>query len=990
MAVTITLTNSVSLPYNSTTFNFTNNMAYSSEDDSVYIPVNESSLFGGNTAIRIKKYTANLGYVSTKNVSTNWESALLSSSVTVDATYVYATHIKESATVYQGGITIQMSQYRKSDFAYINSSTTSDASGKWGRLKSSKIPNNYQIFSHPLFGTNKTRYLAYQANSPSVTSPRYTKLEECTDICADATHVYLGFGTSLCKHTYSPLDTAAVYAENASGVCSYEGSLYICGAENGGYNIKVFSTSNLSTPIAQYSVGGILNCITVDANYIYVGGATSGGKNFWVLSRTTGVIEGSGLSTEEPQEIVLRDATTFYVRQENTTTFNSAIALYTMPEPVIPPTNMPPAPTDPIWSRPNVCPDNPFTVLGVELADETIPYPLDGDYELTEDIVLNPDCGHAVGTDAAPFTGTFDGKGFSISGSMKTYEYSTYFGLFGVTSGATLKNFIFDNVWLDYRYHSRFQTSGLLVAKAINTTIENITITAPTGIPSDDDVNIYSNPPYQRHYGYVTVFGVTNVGGVVGYACNGTTLTDIISSQSVFCYQNQGNPEIDGYQGNLVGRGDDITITNCSTTASPENAGDGADYSGGLVGKLTNSTITNCVADIGNNSVNVESIHGGLIGYSENNIISRCSINSSMNFDNTTQMGLFIGLCHNANTLTACKFSGNVWNVLSNIHSFDYYGKNWMGAFCNTMTSDTPSTSYTTFEECIVHAYGTDTAESSTKLEAPEDNLIKVIDASIPKASIFTKCYVSDIFCKANNDYANVEIINYNYFWDASTFPSLNFVTDWVETAPVISIRSTTDFQNTSVSRWLSAQATPADSWELALSNTTMTSADNCMVVGNQTYLFQTNVARAATGTPNILTRYVGTTADLTIAVGQTTGDFAYWSQIEAMSYDDDYIYVLVDKVSSGLYIEKIDFNLAAGSRIISSTAVVLDSAEDIIEGGNRTSHLFVGNDYVNAYVVVSPTKIYYKLLFDTDLSLIRSWKYDKKQELLAIATLES
>ncbi|MBR5011403.1 MAG: hypothetical protein IKY12_02485, partial [Clostridia bacterium] len=66
----------------------------------------------------------------------------------------------------------------------------------------------------------------------------------------------------------------------------------------------------------------------------------------------------------------------------------------------------------------------------------------DGDYALTADITLPESGQKAIGTVENPFTGTFDGDGYTVSGLNMTAPDSTgtVAGLFGKIDGATVKN----------------------------------------------------------------------------------------------------------------------------------------------------------------------------------------------------------------------------------------------------------------------------------------------------------------------------------------------------------------------------------------------------------------------------------------------------------------------------------------------------------------------------------------------------------------------
>ena len=68
---------------------------------------------------------------------------------------------------------------------------------------------------------------------------------------------------------------------------------------------------------------------------------------------------------------------------------------------------------------------------GVEITDFSQITDMNGTYELVSDVIIPSDFSY-VGTESAPFTGSFDGKGHKVTGS--------YSSIFGYTDGAKIKN----------------------------------------------------------------------------------------------------------------------------------------------------------------------------------------------------------------------------------------------------------------------------------------------------------------------------------------------------------------------------------------------------------------------------------------------------------------------------------------------------------------------------------------------------------------------
>lgn len=139
---------------------------------------------------------------------------------------------------------------------------------------------------------------------------------------------------------------------------------------------------------------------------------------------------------------------------------------------------------------------------------------------------------NTIGTESSPFTGTFDGRGYSISNLeielANESKVSEYVGLFGVTDGAVIKNLaIQDSVKLKL---GNVITSyvGALVGKAHDTTIQYIQSTAKVDVENMSDKNI-------------------NLGGIVGLASDCQISYVICRNSKSF-----GKWTFDGVDGNVL------------------------------------------------------------------------------------------------------------------------------------------------------------------------------------------------------------------------------------------------------------------------------------------------------------------------------------------------------------------------------------------------------------------------------------------------------
>ena len=129
-----------------------------------------------------------------------------------------------------------------------------------------------------------------------------------------------------------------------------------------------------------------------------------------------------------------------------------------------------------------------------------------------------------IGTSAAPFTGTFDGQGYSIQ-NIEVKTGKDYSGLFGYTSGATIKNFSVGGTLTVTEYTMEHGTVGY----AANTTIQDVhsALNITAGKANNDTRHIggvvgsmfsASNVNRCSYTGTLTDAGTNTVGGIVGYA----------------------------------------------------------------------------------------------------------------------------------------------------------------------------------------------------------------------------------------------------------------------------------------------------------------------------------------------------------------------------------------------------------------------------------------------------------------------------------------
>ncbi|MDR1316180.1 MAG: hypothetical protein LBK13_04825 [Spirochaetales bacterium] len=251
-------------------------------------------------------------------------------------------------------------------------------------------------------------------------------------------------------------------------------------------------------------------------------------------------------------------------------------------------------------------------------------YPLNGNYELTADIIL-PSNWTPIGSGNAPFTGTFDGKGHSIiinsttASSIAVRSFSSGLdissapfaaegsvtggiiarGLFAYTENATIKDmnitigpgssFVITSTAAD-----QLQLFGTVAAIALNTAFTNINISG-----GRLKVNASSTDTLM-------------LGGIAGTLWEGSSITGCSMSGGVKV--SGGNED---YIGGLAGCADGCFIANSFVSGDVKVSGSTMNQTGGLVGSQEEGIIENCYVsgNVSASSTTDSSAAGGLAGH---------------------------------------------------------------------------------------------------------------------------------------------------------------------------------------------------------------------------------------------------------------------------------------------------------------------------------------------------------------------------------------
>ncbi|MFR9619657.1 MAG: GLUG motif-containing protein [Rikenellaceae bacterium] len=266
----------------------------------------------------------------------------------------------------------------------------------------------------------------------------------------------------------------------------------------------------------------------------------------------------------------------------------------------------------------------------------------------------------AIGTENKPFSGTFDGGGYEVSGLYINKYGSVYYNyqaLFGYISGATIQNLdvsgsvtIEASSWLEY--------IGGVVGYATSSTISNCysNVAVTTSAP-DSNSNIGGIVGYAKNVSITNCYNLADIsgsgsyiGGIMGYTYNATTtncynlatISGVKNIGGIIGYGTYGSSVINSYNTAAIEGSENVGgavgyFSQSTSTINSYNTGavKGSSYVGGVVGRLQNATATNCY-----NSATVEgsSNIGGVIGYASYYTITNCYYNNTA-FTATTSYG---------------------------------------------------------------------------------------------------------------------------------------------------------------------------------------------------------------------------------------------------------------------------------------------------------------------------------------------------------------
>ena len=206
-----------------------------------------------------------------------------------------------------------------------------------------------------------------------------------------------------------------------------------------------------------------------------------------------------------------------------------------------------------------------------------------------------------IGNSSTKFTGSYDGQGYGISHLYINRATESYIGLFGKTSGATIKDVHLTNA--EVTGSGDVGTlGGRLYASSIEQCSADGSVNGANWVGGLIGLTEGSTVKNCSSSGSVSISG-HRAGGLVGYSYSLSIIAECYSSASVTGAWDSENI------GGLVGYNTDTsTVTNCYATGSAS----GYDYVGGLIAVNTHSsTISYCYST---GAVSGRLYSGGLVG----------------------------------------------------------------------------------------------------------------------------------------------------------------------------------------------------------------------------------------------------------------------------------------------------------------------------------------------------------------------------------------
>ena len=381
-------------------------------------------------------------------------------------------------------------------------------------------------------------------------------------------------------------------------------------------------------------------------------------------------------------------------------------------------------------------------VIEISTADQLLKlmnqdgYAWNADYVLKNDIDMSGKAVTPIGTAGTPFTGTFDGNGKTVSGYTLVLADAENVGFFGyVGSGAVIKNLTLNGS----------VTGKKFVGGIVGYATEGVTISGCTNL-----CNVIGTDTTKPQ-----------MGGIVGFAYDvnlalTTSIVDCKNAGSITSVAADGTHHND--VGGIAGIAWGVTISACENTGVIL----GENNIGGIVGRSLSASVEKCA---NSGEVNGNYLIGGVIGYiHDTSTVSRCMNSAKVTATTTSgnaNVGGVIGAAEKATAISDCLNTGDVY-------CYAAYAGGFIGQTKGT----------TTTSNCYSDAtvYYNDVALTTT---ADDYSYIQGF-CGFPLAKNFTACYYSSTGTLDPKSYEGVAL--YAVYSD-DAFATLNSSGNWKQTA---------------------------------------------------------------------------------------------------------------------------------------------------------------------------------------------------------------
>ncbi len=424
---------------------------------------------------------------------------------------------------------------------------------------------------------------------------------------------------------------------------------------------------------------------------------------------------------------------------------------------------------------------------------------LDAHYELGGNINLSRLDFEPIGNEwDGPFTGTFDGKGFTISNMNVSSPDLKYTGLFGYLEG-TVCNLKLDNVYVS---GGRF-AGGIAGTVGVGGVVTDCEVLSGTVTVSGSPMRMAAGGITGVCEGLVTrcsngasvvVNGFGDAGGIIGRVNEGLVIEDCVNRgviQTSSSYY--GNDTL--VSGGIIGfvNNSDVLVTSCENSGSVSTS-QYADYGycGGIIGRSSGSRTS--VKDCTNSgAIKVDAYRaysGGMVGY-DCDTATNCKNYGDISSSGYSSGGVVgegcgtVTICENYGAISSGYYSGGIVGRTGycNIIKCTNYGtieseRSTGGIYGDSYSSSSkPQVSLCANMGFISRGYDKTSASSYISISNASNSsgaMLSITPYAI-QIGISDRFYCSDLRASSGTGYPLSKLR------DSSTYPaSFNMGTDWV------------------------------------------------------------------------------------------------------------------------------------------------------------------------------------------------------------------